>query len=96
MHHTILKALFNKHLSRGKSVVENVFRILKKTFKELFLKTNLNILFVLNVVVCCCIFYNMIIDDKDFDLQTLMDQLDLNNKMGILKLLGWKFLMIKG
>jgi hypothetical protein len=25
-----------------------------------------------------------------------MDQLDLNNKMGILKLLGWKFLMIKG
>jgi hypothetical protein len=30
----------------------------------------------------------MIIDDKDFDLQTLMDQLDLDNKMGILKLLG--------
>jgi hypothetical protein len=87
MHHTILKALFNKHLSRGKSVVENVFGILKKTFKELFLKTNLDILFVLDVVVYYYIFYNMIIDDKDFDLQTLMDQLNLDNKMGILKLL---------
>jgi hypothetical protein len=28
----------------------------------------------------------MIVDDKDFDLQTLMDQLDLDNKMGVLKL----------
>jgi hypothetical protein len=87
MHHTILKALFNKLLNRGRSVVGNVFRILKKTFKKLFLKTNLNILFVLDVVVCCCIFYNMIINGKDFDFQTLMDQLDLDNRMGILKLL---------
>ncbi len=96
MHHTILKALFNKLLNRGRSVVGNVFRILKKTFKKLFLKTNLNILFVLDVVVCCCIFYNMIINGKDFDFQTLMDQLDLDNRMGILKLLDWAFLIIKG
>jgi len=41
------KSLFNKLLNRGRSVVENVFRILKKTFKKLLLKTYLNILFVL-------------------------------------------------
>jgi hypothetical protein len=64
----ILGALFNKHLIRGKSVVEIVFRTLKKTFRELILKTNLHIPFVLIVVVCCCILYNMIIDGKDFDL----------------------------
>jgi hypothetical protein len=43
MHHTILGALFNKHLIRGKYVVEIVFEILKKTFRVLILKTNLHI-----------------------------------------------------
>jgi hypothetical protein len=64
---TILEALFNKHLFRGKNVVVIVFGILKKTFRELILKTKLHIPFVLNVVVCYCILYNMIIDGKDFD-----------------------------
>jgi hypothetical protein len=64
---TILGALFNKHLIKGKSVVEIVFGILKKTFRELILKTNLHIPFVL-IVVVCCILYNMIINGKDFDL----------------------------
>jgi hypothetical protein len=67
MHHTILGAL-NKYLIRGKNVVEIVFETLKKTFRELILKTNLHVPFVLNVVVCCCILYNVIIDGKDFDL----------------------------
>jgi len=72
-----------------------VSRILKKGFRKLFLKTNLHILFVPNVVVCC-FFCNMIIDGKDFDLQILMIQLNLEMELGILTLLDRDFLIIEG
>jgi hypothetical protein len=35
------------------------------------LKTNLHLLFLHDVVIYCCIFYNMILDKKDFDIDTL-------------------------
>jgi len=59
--------------------VENSFGILKKTFRELILKTNLHVLFILVVVVCCCIIYNMIIDGKDFDMDEFFIYLKLEN-----------------
>jgi hypothetical protein len=42
------------------------------------------------------IFYNMIIDGKDFDFQTLMIQLNLEMELGILMSLDRDFLIIKG
>ncbi len=42
VHHIILKLLFNKDLHQGKNVVEYSFGILKKTFRKLLLKTNLD------------------------------------------------------
>jgi hypothetical protein len=51
----------------------------KKVFGELILKSHLNILFLLDVVVCCCILYNMILDGKDQDIEILMTPLDLEN-----------------
>jgi hypothetical protein len=42
------------------------------------------------------IFCNMVIDGKDFDLQTLMTQLNLEMELGILTLLDRDFLIIKG
>jgi hypothetical protein len=41
------------------------------------------------------IFYNMIIYGKDFDLQTLMIQLNLDMELGILTLLNRDFLIIE-
>ncbi len=62
-------------------MVENAFGILRKMFRELFLKPNLHILFVPNVLICGCIFHNIIIDGNlNLDIQTLMIQLELGNK----------------
>ncbi len=52
--------------------MKNAFRILKKSFKKLFLKTNAFVLFRPNVMVYHCIPYNMILDGKDLDIDTLM------------------------
>lgn len=57
-------------------VVENNFDILKKTFQELFIKSNLNVLFFFNVVVCCCMFHNMTLNGKDIDIDKLMFHLE--------------------
>lgn len=44
------------------------------------LKTNLHLLFLHDVVIYCYIFYNMILDKKDFDIDTLMNlELRLQN-----------------
>jgi len=80
--HIVLEALYKKHLSQGRSVVENSFGILRMSFRELLLKTNLHVLFLLDVVICCCILYNMIkqvLDEKDLDIETLMVQLNMEN-----------------
>jgi len=70
----ILEVLFNKQLCRGRSVIENSFCILKK---PLLLKINLHVPFLLDVVVCCWILYNMILGGKDFDIDTSLTQLEL-------------------
>jgi hypothetical protein len=57
--------------------VENSFGILKKSFRTLFLKIDLYILFLPNIIICCCIFYNMILDGKNLDMEAFMVQLDM-------------------
>jgi len=52
--------LYNKQLFHERVVVENNVDILKKIFKELLIKSNLNVLFLLDVVVCCCMLHNLI------------------------------------
>jgi hypothetical protein len=47
-----MDAFFNKHLSKGKNVVENVLGILKKTFKKPLFKNNLHIDLCPNFVAC--------------------------------------------
>jgi hypothetical protein len=77
--HTIVEVFYDKHLFRSRSVVENVFCTLKKTFKELLLKNNLSIIFILDVV-CCCMFYNLVLNNKDVDVNALMHQLEQENQ----------------
>jgi len=72
--HTIFKALYNKHLPQGGNVEDNLIGILKKSFKELLLKTNLHLILLTNVVVYYFIIYNMILDGKELDIEALMVQ----------------------
>ncbi len=70
--HTIFEMLFNQKLSHSRSIVKNSFGILKQMFWELLLKISLDILFLLNVVMCCYMLHNLIMNGKDEDIETLM------------------------
>jgi len=74
-HHTILEVVYNKQLSRGRNVVKNTFEFLNKTLKELLVKSNLLILFILDVIACCCTVYILILNGWYVNVNALMLQL---------------------
>jgi hypothetical protein len=77
--HYVLQTLFNKKLSWARVLVDNNFKnILKKTFSELVMKSNLNVLILLDVG-CCRILHNMILNGKDANIDELMVQLKVKN-----------------
>jgi len=76
--HSILEALYNKQLSCDK-VVANSFGILKKTLCELMIKSNLNMHFFPNVVICFCMLHNIIINGIYINIDDLMLQLEAKN-----------------
>jgi hypothetical protein len=80
MKHIILEVIFNIQLYKGRSVMENVFKILKKTFKELLLKNNLHVLFLPDVFSCCYMLQNLILDERDVNIDALMLQLEQENQ----------------
>ena len=58
---SILECLFNKRLSRGHSVIENAFSILKQSFRDLLHIIDLHVAFLPDVVVCCCLLHNILL-----------------------------------
>jgi len=50
-----------------------------KKIKELFRKQTCMFFFPLHSLICYCILYNTILDGKEFDLETLMLQLKVEN-----------------
>jgi hypothetical protein len=55
--------------------MKNAFDILKKTFHELWLKSSFHHLF-LDVVICCCMLHNLILNWRDVDMDMLILQLE--------------------
>jgi hypothetical protein len=68
--YTFLEVLYNKHVSK-KSVVENAFKKLKNILKIVG-QNNLHTFFFFPNGVTCCLLYNMILDEKDVDVNALM------------------------
>jgi hypothetical protein len=58
---TYLETLYQEHHSRGRSIVENAFGILKQTWRELLFKTDMKVEFIPDLVTCCCVLHNMIL-----------------------------------
>lgn len=58
----ILEAFYNKHISRGRCVVEDAFRILKIYLDNNCFKKNPSILFT--QCTCHCMFYDFILDGR--------------------------------
>lgn len=56
-------------------MVENVFEILKKTFTELLGTSQLHVSLLPDVVSCCCILHNLILDSRDVDIDKLIEVL---------------------
>ena len=68
---SVAEALFNKKLRRGQCVVENAFGILKQTFQELLLKSDLDVAFLPDVILCCAILHNMLLGQSHEEVENL-------------------------
>ncbi len=75
--HTFLEILLNKHICHRKSIVKNSFGILKIYFWNLLMKINLHVLFFVDMVICCCVLYDMILNNKDLNIDAFMLQLEI-------------------
>ena len=67
----IADTLFNRKLRRGCGVVENAFGILKQTFRELLVKSDLDVVFLPDVITCCAILHNMLLGQSHGDVERL-------------------------
>jgi hypothetical protein len=78
---SILERLFNRRLSRGRSVIENAFGILKQTFRELLHITDLHVAFLPDVVVCCCLLHNILLGQDPQAVARLLEILQREGMM---------------
>jgi len=69
---SLAEQLFNRRLRRGRYVVENVFGILKQTFRELLVKSQLHITFLPDVIICCAILHNVFLGQSHEQVEQLL------------------------
>ena len=72
---SLAEELFNRRLRRGRCVVENAFGILKQTFRELLVKSQLHITFLPDVIVSCAILHNVLLGQSHEDVEQLLEVL---------------------
>jgi hypothetical protein len=69
----VLEHLYNKRLSKGRSSVENAPGILKQCFRELLGMTDLHVIFVPDVIICCCLLHNVLLVQNLEEVARLVD-----------------------
>lgn len=79
---SVSETLFNKKLRKGRCVVENAFGILKQSFRELLDKSDLHITFLPNVILCCTILHNVLLQQSHEEVEELLRILRLEGLDG--------------
>jgi hypothetical protein len=77
-HQSILERLFNKILSRGRSVVENAFGNFTQSFRELLDVIDLHTMFVHDAMVYCCLLHNVLLGQDPGEVARLLEILQHN------------------
>jgi len=72
---SVSEILFNRKLRSGRCVVENAFGILKHTFRELLLKSDLHLGFLPDVVLACAILHNVILGQAPEEVEDFLNML---------------------
>lgn len=72
---TVAEELFNRRLRRGRCVVENAFGILKQTFRELLVKSQLHVTFLPDVITACAILHNVLLGQSVDEVEQLLNVL---------------------
>jgi hypothetical protein len=68
----ILEDVYNRQLSKVRNVVKNAFGILFFLIRKLLGKNIVLVLFISDVIACCCMFYNLILNGMHVDVNALM------------------------
>jgi hypothetical protein len=74
--HSILKLFYNKKHKSGKFVVENVFGILKKMFKE-FQRSKMRVTFIFDMFTCCHLMHNLLKSEDEENIGRLPHIIEL-------------------
>lgn len=69
---TVSETLFNRKLRKGRCVVENAFGILKGTFRELLVKSELHVTFLPDVITCCALLHNVLLGQSHEEVERLL------------------------
>jgi hypothetical protein len=69
----VLKSLYNRKLWRRRGVVKNAFGILKQRWREFLNKTKLEVAYMLHVINCCAILYNLFLGQTSRDVERLLE-----------------------
>lgn len=72
---SVSETLFSRRLRRGRCVVENAFGILKQTFRELLIKSDLHVTFLPDVILCCAILHNILLGQSHEEVEELFQVL---------------------
>ena len=72
---SLAEQLFNTRLRKGRCDIDNAFGILKQTFKELLVKSQLHITFMPDVIICCAILLKVLLGQSHEEVEELLDVL---------------------
>jgi len=76
---SVAHRLFNRKLSRGRSVVKYAFSLLKLSFQELNQKCDMDVSIVPDVVTYCALLHNVLLKESHEDIERLLEVVQMEN-----------------